>query len=347
MATHPFSGICLKRYKVLSNGQARRRSTHVDIPFEIALPHFIQDDALSDDGLAFRNFKLSLQSAVCHRGQSIDSGHYVSIVRSQAPSDGSTDRVWNVSSTDGSERETWMRLDDLAKERVTNVDVEEFLLKESPYLLFYQIQPIEGDPSNIMDNWRTPAPEEPPSYAESESRQSGVADRSSCAHDDFNTNGDVAHSRGHSCDEANFHDEELSINESSIPSRVPIINATPEIGVAGDTLHKHSATDPSYLTTSQRDSRGRRLSRTSEKGLSRSLSRLAGRLKKDRTEDALTIEITGSIPRVTESHSTTDPVARTPKHKADDKANGVQAGHQHVLKGKQKPAKPERECSVM
>lgn len=115
MATHRFLGICLKRYKVLSNGQARRRSTHVDIPLEIALPHFIQDDALSDDGLAFGNFKLSLQSAVCHRGQSIDSGHYVSIVRSQAFFNSSTDRAWNVSSSGGLERETWMRLDDLAR----------------------------------------------------------------------------------------------------------------------------------------------------------------------------------------------------------------------------------------
>lgn len=209
------------------------------------------------------------------------------------------------------------------------------------------MQPIEGDPSNTTDSWRTPAPEEPPSYIESESRQSGGADYYSYSHDKFTTNGDIAQSRGHSCDEARFQQEKFCTNENSSPSRLPIINTTSEIGIAGDILSKQSATDQSYLTTSQRDPRGRRLSRTPDKGLSRSLSRLAGRLKKDKSEDALTTEIIGSIPQLIEKPTASDPIARAPKHKADNRTNRMQAGHQHVLKGKQRPAKPERECSVM
>ncbi|KPI42611.1 Acyltransferase LovD [Cyphellophora attinorum] len=77
----PVLGLCLKRY-TFKNGQPARLGTYIDIPIEIGLPHFIQDDAVTDNGAIFGNFKLSLQSVVCHRGNSVDSGHYVALVRS-------------------------------------------------------------------------------------------------------------------------------------------------------------------------------------------------------------------------------------------------------------------------
>lgn len=126
------------------NGKATRLNTYVDIPTEIGLPHFIQDDNMDADGPLYGNFKLSLQAFVCHRGKSVDSGHYIAIVR--GTSAGATPATPNSpsQSTDDPSR-YWMRFDDLAQERVTLVDVEKALRTESPYLLFYQILPIDED----------------------------------------------------------------------------------------------------------------------------------------------------------------------------------------------------------
>ncbi len=97
-----------------------------------------------EDGPIQGNFKLSLQALVCHRGNSVDSGHYIAIVRG-------TSAGAPPSSSHGSEQQNsdtpryWMRFDDLAAERVTLVDIEQALKTESPYLLFYQILPIDED----------------------------------------------------------------------------------------------------------------------------------------------------------------------------------------------------------
>ncbi|KIX10073.1 uncharacterized protein Z518_01154 [Rhinocladiella mackenziei CBS 650.93] len=138
----PVLGLCLKRYSMTSAGKAIRLNTQVDIPVEIGVPHFIQDDHMDETGQLYGNFKLSLQSAVCHRGNSVDSGHYIALVRGTAP----------PMSLDGNftdSTQTWMRFDDLAPHRITMVDIEKALREETPYLLFYQIVPIEGDPGHI------------------------------------------------------------------------------------------------------------------------------------------------------------------------------------------------------
>lgn len=135
--------MCLKRYSMSSNGRATRLDTHVDIPTEIGLPYFIQGDNLDTDGPIHGNFKLSLQALVCHRGNSVDSGHYIAIVRGTsagAPPAGSDQ-------ADSDPERYWMRFDDLAAERVTLVDIEQALKRESPYLLFYQILPMDEDPA--------------------------------------------------------------------------------------------------------------------------------------------------------------------------------------------------------
>lgn len=138
----PILGMCLKRYSVLPNGNAIRLNTFIDIPTEIGLPHFIQDDRLDENGPLYGNFKLSLQSVVCHRGNSVDSGHYISLVRGsniKLPSTSySADTNLTVENSD-----LWMRFDDLAADRVTRVNIEQALKEESPYLLFYQIVPID------------------------------------------------------------------------------------------------------------------------------------------------------------------------------------------------------------
>lgn len=117
---------------MLPNGNAIRLNTYVDIPTEIGLPHFIQDDRMDENAALYGNFKLLLQAIVCHRGNSVSSGHYIALVR------GAED----ASNPDGAQ---WMRFDDLAPERVKHVDIEKALREESPYLLFYQIVPLDED----------------------------------------------------------------------------------------------------------------------------------------------------------------------------------------------------------
>ncbi|KAL4883298.1 ubiquitin carboxyl-terminal hydrolase-domain-containing protein [Aspergillus karnatakaensis] len=149
----PILGMCLKRYSMLPNGKAIRLNTYIDIPTEIGLPHFIQDDNLEEGGPIYGNFKLSLQALVCHRGNSVDSGHYISIVRGTsagAPPSSSHESEQHSRDTP----KYWMRFDDLAAERVTLVDIEQALKTESPYLLFYQILPIDEDAAaaNLSNN---------------------------------------------------------------------------------------------------------------------------------------------------------------------------------------------------
>ena len=145
----PILGICLKRYSMTADGIPVRKNTHIDIPLEIGLPHFVSEDLGYDSGPLFVHFKLSLQSIVCHRGKSVDSGHYVALVR---------DELADIQSSEGpsqesdNRHETWLLFDDLAKKRVQKVDIAQALQDESPYLLFYRVQPTDNylnDPESL------------------------------------------------------------------------------------------------------------------------------------------------------------------------------------------------------
>ncbi|KAK4543104.1 hypothetical protein LTR36_005881 [Oleoguttula mirabilis] len=159
----PVLGICLKRYSYTMTGQATRRNTYVDIPLEIGVPNFVSDDSMQDDGPLVGNFRLMLQSVVCHRGVSVHSGHYITLCRgraSNAQHGGSENERRGSADSDDAE-DPWMRFDDLARERVSYVDIHQALKQETPYLLFYQVQPIGDDGHPIH---------ELPSYAEATSR---------------------------------------------------------------------------------------------------------------------------------------------------------------------------------
>ncbi|KAF2446375.1 cysteine proteinase [Karstenula rhodostoma CBS 690.94] len=154
----PVLGICLKRYMMLPNGTTKRLNTYVDIPLEIGLPHFISDERMHDEGPLFGNFKLVLQSVVCHRGVSVDSGHYVSLVRANKSPTQNRPTTSNTDKED--DEDSWLRFDDLSNPRVVDVDIQKALREESPYLLFYQVQPIDEELANRGD---------PPSYDEAQS----------------------------------------------------------------------------------------------------------------------------------------------------------------------------------
>jgi hypothetical protein len=163
--TRPVLGICLKRYAMSTDGRATRVNTFIDIPLDIRLPHFIEDDMRDEEGPLMGNFKLSLQSVICHRGNSLHSGHYVSFVRA-APevADGDSNSTRRLSSSSQPPHypvDRWVRHDDLAQpERVQYVDIEQTLKDEMPYLLFYQVQPTNAYSISLAVD----ADHYPPSY---------------------------------------------------------------------------------------------------------------------------------------------------------------------------------------
>lgn len=158
----PILGICLKRYTVNNEGKCERLDRYVDIPLEIAVPDFVSDDDMEEGGPLVGNFKLVLQSIVCHRGSSVHSGHYISLVRGHASNAvQSSSRPPSTSSSGGQIDDMWMLFDDLARERVRYVDIATTLKEECPYLLFYQVKPID-DLEPLMSG--------PPSYDEAISR---------------------------------------------------------------------------------------------------------------------------------------------------------------------------------
>lgn len=164
--------MCLKRYSLTDGGKAVRLNTRIDIPTEIGLPHFISDDSMDEDGPIYGNFKLSLQSVVCHRGHSVDSGHYISLVKGTSASL-EVERDSNPDSAQDPDH--WMRFDDLASERITLVDINQALKDETPYLLFYQIVPIDNDSAISTDV------ESLPLYAASEAVDSGIGGMSTAS----------------------------------------------------------------------------------------------------------------------------------------------------------------------
>lgn len=139
----PILGMCLKRYG-FENGRLARNGIHVEIPLEIGFPVFVTDDGVGEsDGSIYGNFKLVLRSVVCHRGTSIQSGHYISLVR------GRNDEI---------DQGRWLLFDDMQYERVQYVDPIKALAEESPYLLFYQVEPIDGHEDDYSGAQITPEP---------------------------------------------------------------------------------------------------------------------------------------------------------------------------------------------
>jgi hypothetical protein len=173
-SSRPILGICLKRYAFTTDvsskgGSSNRLRTYVDIPLEAGFPHFIADDSTPEDGLgsSFKNFKVSLQSVICHRGSTMDAGHYISLVRPDPdepqPADATKDDI--------PPKFRWLIFDDLQEQsRVKYIDVRQALKNETPYLVFYQVIPINGDTE------RFPHPSDlPPTYAEATSTTTTAA----------------------------------------------------------------------------------------------------------------------------------------------------------------------------
>lgn len=133
----PTVGICLKRFGQKSDGSFYKRKEKIDIPLETGIPEFLHDDDFSEQRFPNHKFKLSLQSIICHRGEAIQRGHYISFVRAGRPR--GTAPMDDPQSSLAQTGDPWLRFDDLAKAKVQYVDIKQELEAECPYLLFYKI----------------------------------------------------------------------------------------------------------------------------------------------------------------------------------------------------------------
>lgn len=373
----PVLGICLKRYTMLPNGAPKRLDTFIDIPLEIGLPHFISDERMKDEGPLFGNFKLVLQSVVCHRGASVDSGHYIALVR-----DKPNDRPHSSHSDDDENAESWLRFDDLSNPRVTEVDVKKALREESPYLLFYQVQPINEELASRGD---------PPPYAEGSSRvRSFEASRETLtsvpsasatdtdaggewekvaspgAHADWSRSDELIGRNSISSNRRSsiaFEDIEGSLYSVSRGRTQPPTPEEQKIGFLSASRRGSRTWLPGNNNNSQ-NNRSRPSSQSGENRLSLTLSRLTGRGSKDKlqitegipAEDPIIVinevESVNSGPQVPlpvkEKKDAGISRSKSKKEKKDRFRSKSRDPGERVEKSKHKEKnRPERECIVM
>lgn len=363
MAAHfakqrPVLGLCLKRYSMSPSGQAIRLNTHIDIPLDIGLPHFIQDENCEDSGRLFGNFKLVLQSAVCHRGLSVDSGHYVTLLRGprRAPaSDADVEINGSVPIYREPEADTWLLFDDLAQERVTTVDIKQALRKESPYLLFYQVQPIEG--SHLTSDGFEEAPpaysERPttkdathtPSYAESRSDPGETVGLSVGSRSESQVTDEVLPRGSVSSDWRRsivFTDGAESLRPEQVRSR-PMTPS--ESTNASRTSSKRS----SRVEVTGEGSKSRQLSQAGEGRLSATFSRFADRMGRDSKAKDGAAPVTAEGSEVDEAGQ--DETALRPKKekraKSKTRMKFTSNDSPTDEKDKDKEKTGDRECNVM
>jgi Ubiquitin carboxyl-terminal hydrolase len=339
--------MCLKRYSVLPNGNAIRLNTYIDIPTQIGLPHFIQDDALDEDGLLYGNFKLLLQSVVCHRGNSLDSGHYIALVRgtnsTAAPSTSHSSDANSLLSSDSSEQ--WMRFDDLAPERITRVNIEQALKEESPYLLFYQIVPVDDNSSmhETLGDKRTSfirEPEDFKAYVEKEPTTNLEPPSDTDTYvPSVRLSFDLSSLRPpqESTENLNFSDSQDKLttnnNNANVGSNAILRDAF---------SHRRSLSLPRKNKDSQSRSRSRGGDQSGDKRISAAFSKLTMRMSKDKaTDENDGLTDTEDVPSVLVEETEVKEEKRG-RESAYKNNNGKQ--RQRSRKGRNNP---DRECVMM
>lgn len=375
----PVLGICLKRYTMTPDGTPKRLNTYVDIPLETGLPHFISDERM-DEGPLFGNFKLVLQSVVCHRGVSVDSGHYVSLIRANKPP--SQQRPGTTNTEQADDEDSWLRFDDLANPRVAEVDIHAALREESPYLLFYQVQPIDAELAARGD---------PPSYDEAQSVTITTAPSRETL--DSDTNATSIGTDITEWEKVNLGDGAASVVSSATESEAPGRNSMSSNHRSSITIDDFDSSlqnlargrapvtpdeqRSSFLSVSRRNSKAwlpssksRPSSESGENRLSITLSRLTGRGSKDKlvpmdnglSEDP--VIVVNEAPNSTDSTQTIKPNATVSPGKLHKELVSPSKSKKHFRsKSKEPPAlggdgthgkgkskskdRPDRECVIM
>lgn len=157
----PVVPICLKRYVWDSKGKSHKVSRKVIIPEVMKTPYFIAEDRTKPGFVDFRrnfdnkapcgSFMLVLDSCVCHRGDSVNSGHYVALTRK---------KPFNpYKDTPDPSAKQWLLFNDLFPQgqKVKEVSYNEAMEKEDPYILFYRVvelheldEPVESESVNSL-----------------------------------------------------------------------------------------------------------------------------------------------------------------------------------------------------
>lgn len=362
---------------MLSNGAPKRLDTYIDIPLEIGLPHFISDERMKEEGPLFGNFKLVLQSVVCHRGASVDSGHYIALIR-----DNANERPDTSHSDEEEHPGSWLRFDDLSSPRVSEVEIKKTLREESPYLLFYQVQPINEELASRGD---------PPPYAEGQgevrsfdaSRETLTSGPSTSAtdteaggdwekaappgvHADWGRSDELVGRASISSNRRSsiaFEDIEGSLHSVSRGRTQPPTPDEQKIGFLSASRRGSRTWMPGNNNNNQ-NNRSRPSSQSGENRLSLTLSRLTGRGSKDK------LQITEGIPAeeptivINEVESAENgphvplPVkdkrdsgisrSKSKKEKKDRFRSKSRDPGEHLEKNKHKEKnRPDRECIVM
>lgn len=131
--THLILPIVLKRYEYDSFGGTTKMKRRVEIPVTIDFNKFINQN--SDDPLCptcghLVDWTLHFKSAVCHIGNSLNSGHYISYARMDATKD---------------DEPYWLKFDDMNRDsRVTIIKDSNTSsmfddLAENAYIIFYEL----------------------------------------------------------------------------------------------------------------------------------------------------------------------------------------------------------------
>lgn len=147
----PIVPICLKKYTWNERGQSVKIKRKVNIPEIIMYPFFIAEDRTKIGFVDFKrskdlkspcgSFMLVLQSCVCHRGSSVNSGHYVSISRKHR-------YLPNLPNKD-----EWVLFNDveLPQDKAKTMTFAQVMDTEDPYILFYEIvELISNEPAIVM-----------------------------------------------------------------------------------------------------------------------------------------------------------------------------------------------------
>ncbi|KAG7693122.1 hypothetical protein KL930_004793 [Ogataea haglerorum] len=144
----PIIPICLKKYGWDENGQSHKINRKVVIPEVIKHPYFIAEDSTKPGYVDFRrntdnkapsgSFMLVLESCICHRGKTVNSGHYVSLVRKQP---------YSPKNSIPSDEKNWILFNDVLEkeEKAKEVTFQEAMDQEDPYILFYKIVELHED----------------------------------------------------------------------------------------------------------------------------------------------------------------------------------------------------------
>ncbi|RWA07741.1 hypothetical protein EKO27_g7363 [Xylaria grammica] len=369
----PVVGICLKRYMMDKNGTMKRQNTYIDIPDSLRLPHFIIDDRHVEEGGLTAEYKLVLQSVVCHRGDSLHSGHYISFCR-VAPKLLTDNRRHEKDPPPDYEEAQWVKFDDLAYERVTTVDdIKESLKQEMPYLVFYQIVPIVNVPASSVGSIEA----EPPAY---DDEASTVVATDTPIHQEYQTI---------SRKTSSYFD-----NSSSIPSATPSLRFSVELEPparisfadedgflsvsrrasiacgdlmgpsSGTTSNDHSpAVSPGEETTAQRLSRAaarfksstksRPQSQAGETRIGQTMSKLGfirssreplrDSMHENRDEDSDIVIVNGAPGEQEEKDGTPRPY---PKRKEKDKEPTQKRGKSKTRPKSKDKDFPDRECVI-